>query len=322
MKYKICFPLVGLAWTLTNHGAVFAQSNYPAKPIVIQVFTSPGSPVDFYARIIARLIAPELGQSVIVENRPGGSGIPMINAMVKAPADGYLLAATTVTLATLFGEPNVNFQPRDLQMIVRSQIDPFAIAVHNSTPFTNIRQFVDYAKKKPEYINLGGPLPMSSHRVAFEMFASIAGFNATWIPYKGGGQVLTAIAGGEVDAAHTNPGNAKPFVNSRRIRILAVSSEKRLADFPAVPTYKESGWDLVLYNWRGLVARSGIPQPVMNKLGAAIEKAHKSAEWKQYLDDTEQIDGYLGAEAANKLLEAEIAKAQLVKHRLGIKQSN
>ena len=319
MKYEMYLPLVWLTLALTSQGPVFAQSNYPTKPIVIQVFTSPGSPVDFYARIMGRLIGPELGQNVIVENRPGGSGIPMINAMVKAPADGHLLAATTVTLATLFGEPNVNFQPQDLQMIVRSQIDPFAIVVHSSTPFTNIHQFVDYAKKKPDFINLGGPLSMSSHRVAFEMFASIAGFKANWIPYQGGGQVLTAIAGGHVDAAHTNPGNAKPFVNSGRIRILAVSSEKRLADFPSVPTYKESGWDLVRYNWRGLVARNGIPQPVMNKLGAAIEKAHKSPEWKKYLDDTEQIDGYLGAEAANKLLVFEIAAAQRVKDRLGIK---
>jgi putative tricarboxylic transport membrane protein len=319
-KHNVNLAIAGLlAFSFAGIDSTYAQSTYPTKPIVIQVFTSPGSPVDFYARIIGKLIAPELGQNVIVENRPGGSGIPMINAMVKSPADGQLLAATTVTLATLFGEPNVNFQPQDLQMIVRSQIDPFAIVVHTSTPFSTIRQLVDFAKKKPDYINLGGPLSMSSHRVAFELFASIAGFKATWIPYQGGGQVLTAIAGGQVDAAHTNPGNAKPFVNSGRLRILAVSSEKRLNDFPSVPTYKESGWDLARYNWRGLVARSGMSKPVLDKLGAAIEKAHKSPEWKKYLDDTEQTDGYLDAEAANKLLAIEISDAQRVKKQLGIK---
>jgi putative tricarboxylic transport membrane protein len=320
IKHNANLAIAGLlAFSFAGIDSTYAQSIYPTKPIVIQVFTSPGSPVDFYARIIGKLIAPELGQNVIVENRPGGSGIPMINAMVKSPADGHLLAATTVTLATLFGEPNVNFQPQDLQMIVRSQIDPFAIVVHTSTPFSTIKQLVDFAKKKPDYINLGGPLSMSSHRVAFELFASIAGFKATWIPYQGGGQVLTAIAGGQVDAAHTNPGNAKPFVNSGRLRILAVSSEKRLNDFPSVPTYKESGWDFARYNWRGLVARNGISKPVLDKLGAAIEKAHKSPEWKKYLDDTEQIDGYLDAEAANKLLAIEITDAQRVKKQLGIK---
>lgn len=319
MKSNVNLVAAGLfAFSMAVNHSAHAQSSYPTKPIVIQVFTSPGSPVDFYARIMAKLIAPDLGQNVIVENRPGGSGIPMINAMAKAPADGHLLAATTVTLATLFGEPNVNFQPQDLQMVVRSQIDPFAIVVHTSTPFTNLRQLVDFAKKKPDYINLGGPLTMSSHRVAFEMFASIAGFKATWIPYQGGGQVLTAIAGGQVDAAHTNPGNAKPFVSSGRLRILAVSSEKRLEDLPAVPTYRESGWNFARYNWRGLVARSGIPKPVMDKLGAAIEKAHKSPEWKKYLTDTQQIDGYLGAESANKLLAQEIVDAQRVKKQLGI----
>lgn len=319
MKRYSPYFITVLLFGLSGQGHLLAQPAFPARPIVIQVFTSPGSPVDFYARIMGRLIAPELGQNVIVENRPGGSGIPMINAMVKAPADGHLLAATTVTLATLFGEPLAAFRPQDLQMIVRSQIDPYAIVVHTSTPFTNIRQFVEFAKKKPDYINMGGPLQMSSHRVAFELFASVAGFRAAWIPYQGGGQVLTAIAGGQVDAAHTNPGNAKPFVSSGRLRILAVSSEKRMDDLPQVPTYRENGWDLVRYNWRGLVARSGIPQPAMDRLASAIEKAHRSPEWKKYLDDTQQIDGYLGAEATNRLLAQEIVDAQKVKARLGIK---
>ncbi len=229
--------------------------------------------MDIYARILARLIAPDLGQNVIVDNRPGGSGIPMINAMVRAPADGYVIAATTVTLATLFGEKNANFKPQDLQMVARSQIDPFGIVVHASTPFKSIKQFVAMAKQKPGYINLGGPLTMSSHRVAFELFSEATGIKAEWVAYKGGGQVLTAIAGGEIDAAHTNPGNAKPFVESGRIRLLAVSSEQRLADFPAIPTYRESGYDLVRYNWRGIVTKSGMPKPAMDKLSTAIEKA-------------------------------------------------
>ncbi len=312
------FLTLVLATVWVGDNSANAQATYPSKPIVIQVFTSPGSPVDFYARILARLIAPDLGQNVIVENRPGGSGIPMINAMVRAPADGYLLAATTVTLATLFGEQNANFSPGDLQMIARSQIDPFAIVVHSSTPFRSIKQLVEFAKKRPGYVNLGGPLPMSSHRVAFELFADTAGFKATWIPYQGGGQVLTAIAGGQIDAAHTNPGNAKPFITSGRIRMLAVSSEKRLAVFPDIPTYRESGWDLARYNWRGIVAKSGMPKATLDKLSAAIEKAQKSDEWKKYLDDTAQIDGYLGPDAANKLLALEIADAQRVKARLVI----
>ena len=295
-----------------------AQSTFPSRPIVLQVFTSPGSPVDHYARILGRLIAPDLGQAVVVENRPGGSGIPMINAMVRAPADGHLLAATTVTLATLFGEQDANFKPSDLQMIARSQIDPFAIVVHSSTPFKALGQLAAFARKKPGFVNLGGPLAMSSHRVAFELLAETAGFKATWIPYQGGGQVLTAISGGQIDAAHTNPGNAKPLIDSGRIRMLAVSSEKRLAEFPEVPTYRESGWDLVRYNWRGLVARSGMPKATLDRLSGAIEKAHNSAEWKKYLVETAQIDGYLGPAEANKLLAFEIADAQRVKVRLGI----
>lgn len=317
MKHKHVWS-VGLAMGVSISGAVFGQASYPSKPVVIQVFTSAGSPVDLYARVLARLMAPDLGQNVIVDNRPGGSGIPMINAMVRAPADGYVIAATTVTLATLFGEKNANFKPQDLQMVARSQIDPFAIVVHASTPFKSIRQFVAMAKQKPGYINLGGPLTMSSHRVAFELFSEATGIKAEWVAYKGGGQVLTAIAGGEIDAAHTNPGNAKPFVESGRIRLLAVSSEQRLAEFPAIPTYRESGIELVRYNWRGIVTKSGMPKAVMDKLSMAIEKAHKSEEWKKYLLDTAQIDGYLGPAPANALLMKEIEDAQRIKTRLGL----
>ena len=100
--------------------------------------------------------------------------------------------------------------------------------------------------------------------------------------------------------------------------MLAVSSEKRLSDFPDIATYRESGWDFVRYNWRGLVARSGMPAATLDRLSGAIEKVHKSAEWKKYLIETAQIDGYLGPEAANKLLALEIADAQRVKARLGI----
>lgn len=301
-----------------SSATAIAQQAYPTKPITLQVFTSAGSPVDVYARVLARLISPDLGRNVVVDNRPGGSGMPMINAMVRTPADGYLIAATTVTLATLFGEKNAKFEPDDLQMIARSQIDPFAIVVHTSTPFRNLKELITFAKAKPGYINLGGPLTMSSHRVAFEMLADKAGFKATWIPYTGGGQVLVSIAGGQVDAAHTNPGNAKPLVAAGKIRILAVSAEKRVEGFENVPTYRESGVDLVRYNWRGIVARSGMPPEVMARLSSAIEKAHRSEAWKKYLRETAQTDGYLGPKEANDLFRQEIAAAGKVKKSLGL----
>src|SRR5690349_20387615 len=265
---------VALVLALTA-AAAHAQQ-FPTRPITVLCWSAPGSPVDVYARTLSKLLTSELGQNVIVDNRTGGSGIVMVNTLLRAPADGYTIAANTITLAALFGEPNVTFKPDDLQMVARSQVDPYGLIVHASTPFRTIDEFVAYARKKPGFLNVGGPFAMSGHRVAWEVFAEMAKIKTTWVPYQGGGPALTAIAGGHIDAAATNPGNVKPMIEAGKVRVLAVSSERRLEDFPNVPTYRERGWDLVRYQWRGVMAKAGTPKPVLDRLVAAIQKAQQT----------------------------------------------
>ncbi|MGZ5124511.1 MAG: Bug family tripartite tricarboxylate transporter substrate binding protein [Burkholderiales bacterium] len=291
---------------------------YPTRPITLLCWSAAGSPVDVYARHMAKLMTAELGQNVIVDNRTGGSGIVMVNALLKAPADGYVVAANTITLAALFSEPNVTFKPDELQMIARSQIDPYGLIVHTSTPFKTIEAFVAYARKKPGFVNVAGPFAMSGHRVAWEVFAEMAKIQTTWVPYQGGGPALTAIAGGHVDAAATNPGNVKPMIDAGKVRVIAVSSDKRLEDFPGVPTYKERGWNLVRYQWRGIMARAGLPRPVVDRLTAAIQKAQQTSEWKAYLRQVTQLDGFQGPEAFRGQLIDDMREMDAVKKKLGI----
>jgi tripartite-type tricarboxylate transporter receptor subunit TctC len=267
---------------------------------------------------MAKLMTAELGQNVVVDNRTGGSGIVMVNALLKAPPDGYVVAANTITLAALFSEPNVTFKPDELQMIARSQIDPYGLIVHTSTPFKTIEAFVAYARKKPGFVNVAGPFAMSGHRVAWEVFAEMAKIQTTWVPYQGGGPALTASAGGHVDAAATNPGNVKPMIDAGKVRVIAVSSDKRLEDFPGVPTYKERGWNLVRYQWRGIMARAGLPRPVMDRLSAAIQKAQQTSEWKAYLRQVTQLDGFQGPEAFRGQLIDDMREMDSVKKKLGI----
>jgi tripartite-type tricarboxylate transporter receptor subunit TctC len=267
---------------------------------------------------MARLLAAELGQNVVVDNRTGGSGIVMVNTLLKAPADGYVIGANTITLAALFSEPNVTFKPDELQMVARSQIDPYGLIVHTSTPFKTIDAFVAYARKKPGFVNVAGPFAMSGHRVAWEVFAEMAKIKTTWVPYQGGGPALTAIAGGHVDAAATNPGNVKPMIDAGKVRVIAVSSDKRLDDFPDVPTYKERGWDLVRYQWRGIMAKAGTPKPVLDRLAAAVQKAQQTAEWKSYLKQVTQLDGFQGPEAFRAQLIEDMREMDAVKKKLGI----
>jgi putative tricarboxylic transport membrane protein len=299
--------------------AAVAQ-DYPTRTIALLCWSEPGSPVDLYARIMAKLLTKELGQNVIVENRTGADGIIMINQLIKAPADGYTLAANTLTLASLFSEPNANFRPDELQMIVRSQIDPYGLIVPASIPFKTIDEFVKYARQHPGKFNVGGPFQMGAHRVAWEAFAEAAKIKVNWIAYKGGGPTLLAVAGGHVDAGATNPGNVKPFVASGKVRVLGVSSEKRLADFPDVPTYKERGWNVVRYQWRGIMGKAGLPKPVLDKLVAAMQKAQQTPEWKAYLEQVTQLDGFMGPDEFRAQLLKDMQELESVKKKLGIER--
>lgn len=295
-----------------------SAQQYPARPVTLLCWSAPGSPVDLYARIMAKLLSGELGQNVIVENRTGGSGVIMVNTLLKAPADGYTIAANTITLAALFSEATASFKPDDLQMVARSQVDPYGIIVHTSTPFRSIDELVAFARKKPDYINVGGPFAMSGHRVAWEVFSEVAKIRTTWVPYQGGGPALTAVAGGHVDVAATNPGNVKPMISAGKVRVLAVSSDKRLEDFPDVPTYKERGWDVVRYQWRGIMAKAGTRKPVVDRLAGAVQKAQQMPEWKAYLKQVTQLDGFQGPDSFRSQLLKDMQEMEVVKKKLGI----
>ena len=295
-----------------------SAQQYPARPVTLLCWSAPGSPVDLYARIMAKLLSAELGQNVLVENRTGGSGIIMVNTLLKAPADGYTIGANTITLAALFSEPTASFKPDDLQMVARSQVDPYGIIVHASTPFRTIDELISFARKKPDFVNVGGPFTISGHRVAWEVFSEVAKIRTTWVPYQGGGPALTAVAGGHVDVAATNPGNVKPMIAAGKVRVLAVSSDRRLEDFPEVPTYKERGWDVVRYQWRGIMARAGTPRPVVERLAGAIQKAQQTPEWKAYLKKVTQLDGFQGPDAFRSQLLQDMQEMDAVKKKLGI----
>ncbi len=307
-----------VAAVLAGTAGVTSAQTYPARPVTILCWSAPGSPVDIYARTMAKLLTAELGQNVVVENRTGGSGIIMVNALVRGAADGYTIAANTLTLATLFSEKTAQFKQNDLQLIARSQIDPFGLVVHTSTPFRTIEQFVAFARKKPEYLNVGGPFAISAHRVAWEVFSEAAKMKTTWVPYPGGGPALTAVAGGHVDAAATNPGNVKPMIDAGKVRVLAVSADKRLEDFPDVPTYKEKGWDVVRYQWRGMMAKAGTPKAVVDRLAGAMQKAQQTQEWKSYLKRVTQLDGYQGPDAFSAQLTQDVKETEAVKKKLGL----
>ena len=306
--------ILGL-WVLSSLGVA---QNYPSKPITLYCWSEAGSPVDMYARLMAQLLSQELGVSVIVENRTGADGLIMVNLLLKAPADGYTLATNTLSLATLFSQPNVNFKPDDLQLIARSQVDPFGLLTSDVKRFKTIDDFVNFARAHPQALSVAGPFEMSAHRVAWEVFSELAKISTRWIPYKGGGPALIAGAGGQVDAIQTNPGNAKQYLSSGKLHLLAVSSDQRLEDFPDTPTLKERGWNMVRYQWRGIMGKRGLPPAVLERLVAAISVSQKTVLWNNYLRSVTQLDGFQGPVEFKAQLLKDIIENDKIKTKLGI----
>lgn len=304
--------------SLALHPGMAAAQQYPAKPITMLCWSQAGSPADVFARMVGKLLSAELGQNIVIENRVGGNGIILVNSLLRAPADGYTIGAITLTLATLFSEPAASFKPDDLQFIARSQVDPFGLFVHASTPFRTLDEFVSFARKKPGFVNVGGPFQMSAHRVTWEVFSEAAKIKTTWVPYNGGGPTTIAVAGGHVDAAATNPGAVKPMIAAGKVRVLAFSSEKRLDDFPNIPTYKERGFDVVRYQWRGVMARAGTPKAVVDRLATAMQRAQQKPEWKEHLRNISLLEGYLGPEEFRAQVLRDKEEVEAVKKRLGL----
>ena len=318
MKRIFVRALFLIAFTVKSSIAI--SQEYPSRPITILCWTEAGSAVDAYAREMARLMARDLGQNVIVEHRPGADGVVMINHMLKAPADGYTISSITMSLAMLVGQPGSQFKIDELQMLARTQIDAYGIIVPVASPFRSIDDFVANARKNPGKLNIGGPFDMGAHRVAWEVFANASKTKVAWIPYKGGAGVVKAVAGGHLDGGVTNPGNIKGLVSGGKLRVIGVSSEQRLPDFPDVPTFKERGWDVVRYQWRGMMAKAGSPKPVVDRLVKAIDNARQTPEWTSYLARVMTFDGFQGPDAFRQQLLADVAEVEWTKKQLGIEK--
>jgi tripartite-type tricarboxylate transporter receptor subunit TctC len=295
MKSKSIVVLSVVMVFVLFFGTVQAQDKYPTKPITIISHTAAGSPTDLMARQLGKAAESFLGQPVIVENKPGGGGAMQVAALLSSPADGYTLAAVTPTQigaweSTLKGKFNID----QFAWITRVEIDPYILVVQADSQWKTLKEFVEYAKKNPNKLRVGGYGSVGSgHNVAFNILAKAAGIQAVWMPYEGTNAAVTALLGGHIDAANSNPGQVTQQVEAGKLRILGVMAEKRLKDLSNVPTYAEAGYpvDAGWSQFRGIFGRKGIPQPIQAQLSEVFIKAIKSPSFQDYLKKTNQEDG-------------------------------
>jgi tripartite-type tricarboxylate transporter receptor subunit TctC len=257
--------------------ATFAEDagNYPNKPIMMIVPFAPGGASDFVARIIQPGVGQILGRQIVVDNRSGAAGIVGTEAAARAAPDGY--TAFLGNIGTISINPavysNMHIKPdRDLAPVSICADTPSILITRPDFPANTVSELVTYVKANPGKVTFASPGSSTLNRLEMEVFKKDAGLEMVHVPYKGGaGPAVTDVLGGHVDLMFTTISSAMELVRQKVVKALAVTTRERLVDLPDVPTMYELGWkNLVTSSWQGVLVPTGTPQPIVEKLRAAI----------------------------------------------------
>jgi tripartite-type tricarboxylate transporter receptor subunit TctC len=254
-----------------------AQDSYPNKPIRLIVPFASGGSSDVLARILAEELRGDLGQPVVVENKPGAGGNIGGDLVARAAADGYtvLLAAAGPTVINPSLYRKMSFNPvTDLAPVTLLVQDHNLMAVHPSVPVKTVQELAAYAKANPDKLSFGSPGNGSPAHLGGELFNQMAGARMVHVPYKGSGPAVTDLVAGQIHVMIDNMPALMPQVQAGRLRALAVASSQRATGAPEIPTAHESGLpNYTVTAWKGLMVPAGTPAPVIAKLQAASAKA-------------------------------------------------
>ena len=287
---------IALAATATLPLGAAAQ-NYPTKPITIVVPFAAGGTTDILARLVGQHLSTELGQPVVVENKAGAGGNIGAAFAAKAAADGHTLFMGTVGThainASLYKK--LPYDPiKDFAPLTRVAMVPNLLVAHPSQPFKTVQEMIAYAKANPGKINFGSPGNGASPHLSGELFKSMTKVDMVHVPYKGSAPAVSDLLGGQISIMFDNLPSVIPHVRSGKLRAIAISTAKRSADLPDVPTISEAGVPgYEATSWFGMFAPAATPKPVLDKISAALGKVLANAEVKKKIDDQ-------GGEPANE----------------------
>ena len=254
---------------------------YPTKPVRIVVGYAAGGAVDIVARTVGQSLATTMGQTFIVDNKPGAGTNIAVKSVIDAPADGYtlLMAANALAANMALYQPAPFDAEKDLVPIALIGRVPVVIAANAGAPYGNIAKLIEAAKAKPGVIAFATPGNGSTPHMAVELFARAAGISLMHVPYRGGAQAITDTIGGQLPLVAVNALEVLPHVTSGKLKVLAVLSATRSAIFPDVPTIAESGFaGFEASVWYGLLAPAATPKPVVARLHAEVQKALQTPE--------------------------------------------
>lgn len=281
---------IGLSFVLAATAAMPCAATaedvaaYPSKPLRLLVPFPPGGAADVFARFIGDRLTQSWKQAVIVENRPGGGGVVATQVAAKAPADGYSLLVVTVGHAV---NPHIQSKLpydtlKDLQPVARIASLPSVLVVNNAVPARNVAELVALARQRQGRLTYASSGNATTSHVAGALFTSQAGVEVMHVPYKGSAPAITDLIGGQVDMMIDPLVSSGPHIQSGKLRALAVSTAQRSPLVPDLPTLAEAGvpgYDFS--SWFILLAPAGVPQPVVNKLNAEIQRILAQPETRE-----------------------------------------
>ena len=278
-----------------NGGSGQREAEYPSKPISVIVPMAAGGASDLTARSMEKVASKYLGQSIVVENKEGGSGVLGYNEVVNAQPDGYTLglAATNMILQPLYGGTDYTYT-EEFCTIAQAVSSPVTIAVLADSPIQTLEELVEYAGEHPGELKYAATNVGSLPHVASAMFIKEAGVQMQFVPFQSGADATTAFLGNSVQVSFAQVSELKSHVANNTVKILAVAAEERLEEFPDVPTFKECGVDLVCASWFGVVGQKDLPEDVKTTLTDAFKEIISDEEFIKTVEELGYIVDYLG----------------------------
>jgi putative tricarboxylic transport membrane protein len=315
------FMVLGSACRGSAGTASKPATNFPEKQITLINAYAPGGGTDIMFRNIDA-VSQKIGafpQSFVIETKTGGSGSVGKAAAVNAKPDGYTLTVGDdgSMYQDLAGEQP--FAYNDFTYIARMVIDYNMVVVRNESPIKSFKEFIDAAKARPRALSVAGTTIGGTDQIQLVQIGKAAGADFNYTAFNSGGEVLTNLLGGHVDAAMANPSEVWEQMRAGAVRSLAITAPERLKDLPDVPTLKESGVDLVASQFRGIAGPKGLPADIVSVLEAGFKKVADSPEWKtEYLDKYQQINGFMGSAEFTKYMDEQYKVNETLFKELGL----
>lgn len=295
-----------------------AAEQFPARPITLILPFPAGGVSDGQLRALAAAASKELGQTIVVVNRPGNGGTLAPAAMARTAApDGYTIALAVRTLLRLPHLSKVNFDPlHDFTYIIGLSGFSFGIVVRSDAPWKTLKDMLDDARTRPGAIAYGSTGRGSSGHVAMERLARAAGVRLNFVPYKGTAEVANDLLGGHL-AVYSDAGWGA-LLESGKVRVLATMGEVRPTRWPQIPTLKELGHDIVVTSPIGLIGPRGMEPAIVTRLHDAFRKAMSDPAYVRVMEQNDQVPEYLGSEAYAQSAAREFAREKAFVQDLGI----